>query len=283
MKLGTSFSFGAMGDDPSQIRDFAQTLEGSGFDYMTMGGHLLSAVADRYPERPSFTYVGPFREPFTLFSHLAAVTQRLEFFSSIMILPLFQTAVVAKLAAEVSLLSNGRFNLGVGISWNAHEYEAVGQGFKNRARRYEEQIELLRLFWTQPQVTFKGRYNTVDAMGVHALPKAPVPIWFGTGMEEQPLRRAARLGDGWLPTGDPTDAVPRLQQYLREAGRDPASFGLMLRLVATPEGPDAWIAAAKKLQSLGASHITIGAPPGTPRSEELAKITEARNAVAAAL
>jgi probable F420-dependent oxidoreductase len=283
MKFGTGLGFGAMGDDPSQIRDFAQTLDGSGFDYMTMAGHLLAAAAERYPERPTVTYAGPFREPFTLYAHLAAVTQRLEFFTSIMILPLFQTAVVAKQAAELSLLSNGRFNLGVGISWNNHEYEALGQGFKNRARRYEEQIELLRLFWTQAHVSFEGRYHKVDAMGVNALPRRPIPIWIGCGLDEQPMRRVARLADGWLPSGDPTEAMPRLQQYLREAGRDPAQFGMVGRLVATPEGPDAWIAAAKALQAIGATHITIGAPPGTPRAEELAKITAAKNAVAAAL
>jgi alkanesulfonate monooxygenase SsuD/methylene tetrahydromethanopterin reductase-like flavin-dependent oxidoreductase (luciferase family) len=134
MKFGAGFALTAQAD-PIALRDMAQTLDGEGFDYVTTAGHLLCTPPDSYAGRPLPTYVGPFREPFVFFSYLAAVTQRLSFRTSILILPLFPTALVAKQAAELSLLSGGRFQLGVGISWNQAEYEAMGQDFKTRGRR----------------------------------------------------------------------------------------------------------------------------------------------------
>ena len=158
MKFGAGFALTAQAD-PIALRDMAQTLDGAGFDYVTTAGHLLCAPPDSHPGRPLPTYVGPFREPFVFFAYLAAVTQRLAFRTSILILPLFPTALVAKQAAELSLLSGGRFQLGVGISWNQAEYEALGQDFKTRGRRLEEQIVVLRRLWTEPFVTFEGRFH----------------------------------------------------------------------------------------------------------------------------
>ncbi|HLZ71821.1 MAG TPA: TIGR03619 family F420-dependent LLM class oxidoreductase [Dehalococcoidia bacterium] len=282
MRFGTSFALAAMAD-AAAVRDFAQALDGAGFDYVTLSGHLLSAEAGRYPDRPAPTYVGPFHEPFVLFSYLAGITRRLAFRTSILILPLFPTAIVAKQAAELSLLSGGRFELGVGLSWNPAEYQAIGQEFRTRGRRIAEQITLLRRLWSEPFVSFKGRWHTFNQVGLNRLPAAPIPIWMGGGNDEPVLRRIARLADGWVPLADPTEALPRLRTYLSEAGRDPAHFGLTARLVLGPEGAPGWIETARRLQSSGWTDLTLSAPPDLPSAQALPRLIEARTALAEAL
>lgn len=275
MKYGAGFAITAI-DDPIAIRDFAQALDGAGFDFVSVAGHALAAEPGRFPDRPPMTYVGPFYDPFVLFSYLAAVTERLAFRTNILILPLFPTAIVAKQAAELSLFSGGRFELGVGISWNEPEYQALNQDIHTRGRRLAEQVTVLRKLWTEPLVTFEGRWHHFDRVGLNRLPKAPIPIWIGSTTEERPLRRVARLADGWTPLGDPTETIPRLRRYLEEAGRVPATFGVAARVNAGPEGPAAWVAAARALQSAGVTDLTVGAPPDLPPAQALERIIEAK-------
>jgi probable F420-dependent oxidoreductase len=282
MKFGAGFSLMAM-SDAHAVRDFAQTLDEAGFNFTTIGGHLLSAEPGRFEGRPLPTYVGPFHEPFALFSYLAGLTKQLEFRTSILILPLFQTAVVAKEAAELSILSGGRFQLGVGISWNPAEYEALGQDFRTRARRMEEQIAVLRLLWAEPIVTFKGRWHNFDRVGLNRLPPAAIPVLIGCGTDDKPLRRVAKIADGWLPIGDPTEPMQRLRRYLEEEGRDPEHFILGGRLVATSEGADAWIKTARALKEVGVTDLTITAPPELDASQVMERIVEAKNVLAGAL
>jgi probable F420-dependent oxidoreductase len=280
MKFGAILNTGLVGDRPADLREFAQALDGAGFDYMSMAAHLLATYPDRYPDRPNITYVGPHREPFVLYSHLAAVTRRITFVSSIIALPIYPTAVVAKQAAELSMLSEGRFILGVGITWNPTEYEAAGQDFKTRGAREAEQIELLRLFWTQPVVNFEGRFHKVDGMNINPRPPVVPPIWMG-GSDERALRRVAKLADGFIPLAGPPDAI-KVRQYLEEEGRDPSKFDMSFRLSAGDGGPDAWIAAAKDLQAVGATHIAIDPPQGMGKAEAIARMMEARTVLAAA-
>lgn len=268
--------------DPSATRDFAQALDDAGFDLLTTAGHVLGVPAERYSDRPAATYVGPFHDPFVLFGYLAAITRRLHFRPSILILPLYPTALVAKQAAELQMLSGGRFELGVGISWNAAEYQALGQDFLTRGRRIEEQIEVLRRLWSEPYVTYQGRWHTLDGVGLNRLPSVPIPIWMG-GSDERALRRAARLGDGFIPLGDPAEIVPKLRAYLREAGRAPDSLGLSGRIVAGAGGPAAWIDAARGLQASGATHISLSAPPDFAPTASLQRLIEARQTLAAEL
>ena len=281
MKFGTGFALTAQAD-PIALRDMAQALDGAGFDYVTTAGHLLCAPPDSYPGRPLPTYMGPFREPFVFFSYLAAVTQRLAFRTSILILPLFPTALVAKQAEELSLLSGGRFQLGVGISWNQAEYEALGQDFKTRGRRLEEQIVVLRRLWTEPFVTFEGRFNKLSGVGLNQLPQQPIPVWIGCAPEEPLLRRVARVADGWLPQVDPVEPLARLRGYLTEAGRDPSSCGVTWRLVAVPGGPESWVETVREMRSVAVTDVTISAPPDVTGTQSLQRIIEARQALAAA-
>jgi probable F420-dependent oxidoreductase len=260
------------------IRDFAQALDDAEFEVLSTAGHLLSVPAGRFTDRPVPTYAGPFHDPFVLFAYLAASTRRLHFRPSILILSLYPTAIVAKQAAELQFVSGGRFELGVGISWNALEYTAVGQGFSSRGRRVEEQIEVLRMLWTQPYVTFHGRWHAFDGVGLNRVLEKPIPIWMG-GTDERVLRRAARLADGFIPLGDPAVFFPRVQAHLREAGREAGSFGFAGRLVAGEGGPSAWLESARQLHALGATQLSLSAPPDLQGDAALKRIIEARRAV----
>jgi probable F420-dependent oxidoreductase len=275
MKFGAALPITAM-SDPIAVRDYAQALDGAGFDVLTTAGHLLAVPPERYTDRPVPTYAGPFHDPFVVFAYLAALTQRLHFRPSILILPLYPTAIVAKQAAELQQLSGGRFELGVGISWNAAEYQAVHADFATRGARLEEQLQVLRMLWTRPYVTFHGRWHELDGVGLNRVPSDPIPIWVG-GSHDRVLRRAARLADGFIPLGDPAEVFPKVQRYVREAGRDVSQFGLAGRLMAGPGGPGAWIDAARKLANLGATQLGISAPADLQGGAALARMLEARN------
>ncbi len=208
MKYGTGYALTAL-PDPIAVRDFAQALDGAGFDFTAVGGHVLGQPAGTH-ERPPMTYVGPFYDHFVMFSYLAAVTQRIHFMSAIIILPEWPAAIVAKQSAELQFFSQGRFELGIGISWSEPEYKAMGQNIKNRGRRVEEQVEVLRKMWTEPFVTFEGRYHHLDNIGLNRVPSQTIPIWFGTGFEEKVLQRVARQADGLDAAGRPErEASPR--------------------------------------------------------------------------
>ena len=237
MKIGVVFPQTEIGTDPAVIRDYAQAVEAMGYT------HLLAfdSVVGVNPDRPGgwdsqFTYRHAFHEPFVLFGFCAAVTRRIELVTGVIILPQRQTALVAKQAAEVDALSGGRLRLGVGVGWNTVEFEALGEDFGNRGRRIEEQVEVMRRLWTSELVTYEGRWHRVPDAGLNPLPvQRPIPIWMG-GDSEVVLRRAARLADGWitLPSFRPGEAaqqtVDRLHGQIREAGRDPAAFGIEARM-----------------------------------------------------
>ena len=206
MKLGVVFPQTEIEHSPAAIRDYAQAAEDLGYDYLLAYEHVLGAN----PERPGgwrgpYTHLHSFFEPFVLFSYLAGLTHRLQFTTGILILPQRQTVLVAKQAATLDALSGGRLRLGIGIGWNAIEYEALGEDFHTRGRRIEEQVELLRLLWTEPLVSFQGREHILSDAGIKPLPvQRPIPIWFG-GSSDPVLRRMARLGDGWMPNPLPVD------------------------------------------------------------------------------
>lgn len=262
MKLGVVFPKTEIGSDPAIIKAYAQAAEGLGYDYLLTYDHVLGAN----PDRPGgwqgpYTYEHCFHEPFVLFGYLAGLTQTIELVTGILILPQRQTALVAKQATQVDLLSGGRLRLGIGIGWNEIEYQALDCNFTNRGKRVEEQIALLRALWTKPLVQFEGKYHTIPDAGINPLPvQRPIPIWFG-GMADPVLRRAARLGDGWMPNGSPDDRlkglIERLHSYLEEAGRDPKAFGLDGRISINNQPQDSWGNQLEKWQELGATHVAV--------------------------
>jgi len=265
MKLGVVFPQTEIGDDPVAVRDYAQAVEGAGFEHLLVYDHVMGANPDRPGGwRGPYTHEHGFHEPFVLFGYLAGLTQRLELVTGILIAPQRQTALIAKQAAEVDLLTGGRLRLGVGVGWNAVEYEALNENFHDRGRRMEEQIAVLRALWTQPLVTFSGKWHSIPAAGIKPLPvQRPIPIWMG-GMAEPVLKRIARVADGWFPQFRPGDearaTLERLHGYIRDAGRDPRAVGIEGRMNAgkgTPQEEDEWAARAVAWRDLGATHLSV--------------------------
>lgn len=274
MKCGVMFPHVPL-VDAAQTRDLAQIYDEAGFDYLTMGGHVLSARPGRY-ERPDFLYATPYHDSFTVLAYLAGLTRQIHLITSIAILPMLDTVLVAKQALDLAFLSNDRYELGVGLSWQEAEYRALGQDLHRRGARANEQIEILKLLWSQNYVTYKGKFHDIDDLGFDRLPNKPIPLWFGSQFSEPALRRIASKGDGWMTLMDPTEAMPRFREYLSDAGRDPGAFKIMASIVAGAGGADAWIAEAKRLQSIGVTHLTINPDPALTGDAGVQRVIEAR-------
>lgn len=270
MRIGVGFPTVEIGADLAAVRDFVQTAEELGYTHLRILDHVLGADPSFHPEVPVFYYTheSVTREPFTLMAYLAALTTQIELTSAILILPQRQTALVAKQAAEVDVLSGGRLRLGIGVGWNPVEYEALGEDFKTRGRRSEEQIDVLRQLWTQETVTYRGRWHQINHAGINPLPiQRPIPIWIGAGSPQSPLppeaamRRIARLADGWFPLFDLSDkgkaVIDRIRAYAQEFGRSPGDLGLEGRLSLAGTGPDEWLAGVKSWQEIGATHLSV--------------------------
>jgi probable F420-dependent oxidoreductase len=286
MQIGVVYPQTEFGNDPAAIRDYAQTAEGLGYTHILAYDHVLGAN----PDRPGgwkgpYTYETPFQEPFVLFSYMAGITRKIGFATGIIILPQRQTALVAKQAATLDVLSGGRLRMGIGLGWNEVEYAALGEDFHKRGKRIEEQVAVLRQLWTQPLVNFEGRWDIIPDAGIKPLPvQQPIPIWFG-GHAEPAVRRAARLGDGWLPNyrtpEDAQRALDLLKRSLREAGRNPDSFGIEARIPYGEGRADFWQLMARDWQAVGATHLsfnTMGVGFGSP-AEHLQAITRIAEAI----
>jgi probable F420-dependent oxidoreductase len=281
MRYGSPIPITAF-QDFDAVKDYVQTLEGEGFDFTSTSGHVLGQPSGTNPQRPDRQYVGPFYDPMVTFSYLSGLTQRIHFITGILILPAWPTALAAKQSAELAILSRGRFELGVGISWNATEYRALGQEIRGRGKRIEEQIAVLRLLWSEPYVTFEGRWHTLDKVGLNRAAVPPIPIWMGTESGEVALRRVARIADGWMSLGDPLPDLPRLQQYVLEAGRDPSELKVRGPLVIGDDTKTA-VERARKMAAAGVTHINLVAPPDRDPRAALPSIVAARKALSEAL
>ena len=261
MRIGAVFPHTEIGSDPAAIRDFAQAAEGLGYDHLLAYDHVVGADPAGYPDlKLIYTHESPFHELFVLFGFLAGLTERIELFSGILILPQRQTALVAKQAAEVDVLSRGRLRLGVAVGWNPVEFAAQGEDFGNRGRRIEEQIAVLRALWTQELVTFEGRWHDIRDVGINPLPvQRPIPIWIG-GQSAPVVERVARLGDGWIPFVTPDDAgrelIARMHDHARGAGRDPGAIQIE-KMIAMRQGtPDDWAREMSIYRDMGLTHVS---------------------------
>ena len=284
MRIGVVFPQTEIGADPAVVRDYAQTVEGLGYSHLLVYDHVLGASTANRPDwRGPYSAETMFHEPFVLFGYLAGITQRIELVTGVIILPQRQTALVAKQAAEVDILSGGRLRLGVGIGWNEVEYEGLNESFGNRGKRIEEQIEVMRRLWTEPVVDFKGKWHTIPEAGINPLPvQRPIPVWIGGGAEAV-LERTGRLGDGWFPQMRPDDrartAIDKIRAYAVEEGRDPSSIGIEARLNLREGDPDSWNSQIESWKELGATHIginTMGMGLDSPR-DHIKKIQEIKS------
>jgi probable F420-dependent oxidoreductase len=283
MNIGVVFPQTEIGNDPSVIRDYAQTAEGMGYSHILAYDHVLGAsIKDRPDWRGPYTSDTPFHEPFVLFGYMASITERIGFTTGVIILPQRQTALVAKQAAQVDLLSGGRLRLGVGIGWNEVEYVALGEEFSNRGRRLEEQIELLRRLWTEPVVDFNGKWHRVPEAGINPLPvQRPIPIWIGGGLDERVLDRIGRMADGWMPQYPPDDrmrqAIERIHASAQQAGREPNSIGIEARVSLSQGNADDWRQRIEAWRELGAEYVSINTMGmGLSGREHIERIEQAK-------
>jgi probable F420-dependent oxidoreductase len=253
-----------IGTGPSVIRDYAQTVEGLGFNYLQAPDHVLGANPATVAGKGRVgTSENPYHDPFVLFGFLAACTKTLGFAPGVLILAQRQAVLVAKQAACLDVLSGGRLRLGVGVGWNQVEFTGLNEVFSNRGRRSEEQVHVMQALWAEPHVTFKGRYHTIDDAGINPRPASGrVPVWFG-GHHEATLQRTAKYGDGWMPLAYPADETAlavfdKLRGLIKAEGRDPASVGL-----------EVWLSLA------GVTHVTAHTTYATGHHKRIAGHTAA--------
>ena len=291
MQFGVVFPQTEIGADPGAIREYIQAAEGLGYSYIFIADHVLGADPRHHDHVVGsyYTHESVIHESFTTLGFISAITQNMDLITGILILPQRQTALVAKQAAEIDVLSGGRLKLGIGVGWNHVEYEALGQDFHTRGRRSEEQIELLRALWTQETVNFEGRWDRITDAGINPLPvQRPIPIWLGAGGSASPipvervLRRIGTMSDGWFPSFAPGDegraAVERVRNYAAEVGRDPQDIGMIGRLRLPGKQPEVWLEEVEGWRELDATHVSIEARRGVLASvdEHISAIEEAK-------
>src|SRR5215469_2363557 len=260
MQLSAFFPTRDIGCDPAKIRDWAQAAEDLGYAHIEVPDHVFGARA-RDGWTPIYNETDPFHETFTTMAFIAAVTKRVKLASGVLILPQRQTGLVAKQAAEVDILSSGRLRLGIGVGWNHVEYEALGTDWKTRGARQAEQVEVLRRLWSGSLVSFSGRFHSLQDVSIVPPPvQRPIPIWFG-GSSDAVIRRAARLGDGWMPImaadAQAEQKLAALREQLKAFGRDPAKFGIEGWLRMHSADPQGWAAAADGWRRLGADMVML--------------------------
>jgi probable F420-dependent oxidoreductase len=229
MRIGAFYPTTEVAGDLDAIRKFVRALETLGYHHMLTPDHVVKAQHEGRdpPLTGPYSEKHPFHDPFVLLAFTAALCERLELVTGVVVLPQRQTVLLAQQAADVDLLSRERLRLGVGIGWNPVEYDALGQNFRTRARRIEEQIGLLRQLWTTPLVSFEGRFDRIDRAGINPRPRRQIPVWL-SGYTEPAFERGARLGDGFIFLSKGKEAVEawqRLRHHLSASGRDEAGFG----------------------------------------------------------
>ncbi len=260
MRVGVTFPQTELGGDPGAVRAYGERVEELGFSHILVYDHVVGADPAVHTgwDGPYDVHT-TFHEPFVMYGYLAAVTQKLELVTGVIILPQRQTTLVAKQAAEVDLLSGGRLRLGIGVGWNAVEYEALGEDFGNRGKRSAEQITLLRRLWTEQTVTFDGEFHHVTGAGIAPMPTRSIPVWIGA-KSAPGYERAGRLADGWFPMIGPgpelDEARAIIERAAVEAGRDPAAIGMEGRVDWRGDG-DVVAKGLAAWAEAGASHVSV--------------------------
>jgi probable F420-dependent oxidoreductase len=269
MRIGISLPVRELQDDLGAIRAFAQAADESGFTHLRVPDLVL---------RPEGKHL---HEPMLLLAYIAAITERIELVPSVIVAPSRQTVLLAKQAAELDVLAGGRTRLGVGVGGSKAEYEAQGHEFTTRGARLDEQIGLLRRLWTEPDVTFEGRFDTVPGAGLNPRPVSPIPIWIGAGRlpADRVVARIGRLADGWFVLCSPDDfddLAGRVAAAAAAAGRQPSSIGAEASVAIVGDGTSDWRERIETWRKKGLTHLclrTLGADLNADR--HLAALTDA--------
>lgn len=264
IRLGVALPAVDIGGEPQALRDFAQAAEAIGYDGIALPDHVLGANPASRPgwTQPRGRSTDLYHDPFVLFGFLAGCTKIADFSTQVLILPQRQTALVAKQAACLDVLSGGRLRLGIGVGWNEVEFVGLNQNFHDRGRRSEEQVAVMQALWAEPHLSFEGRWHRIEDAGINPRPAAGrVKLWYG-GHAEVTLRRVVKWGDGWMPLayapGDEAAraAFDRLRRVAEEAGRDPATIGIDTRVSAAGDEAQ-WRADVRFWKSCGITHLTL--------------------------
>jgi probable F420-dependent oxidoreductase len=261
MEIGVVFPQTEIGGDRGAVRAYGEAVEDLGYTHIAAYDHVLGADTAVHGDLGGpYDIHDTFHEPLMLFAYLAGFTT-LRFATSVVIGAQRQTALLAKQAAEIDILSGGEFRLGLGIGWNRVEYEALGASFAQRGAFLEEQVAVLRQLWTEESVTVDGRFHHITAAGLAPLPvQRPIPIWIGASSPSA-LRRVGRIADGWFPRDPPgaglSEARELVAEGARTVGRDPATINFEGRIAYAPDGSERLATHAERWREAGASHISV--------------------------
>jgi probable F420-dependent oxidoreductase len=288
VQLGASLPVGDIGTGPSVVRDYAQTLEGMGFDYIQAPDHVLGGNPAGHKDKARVgTSATAYHDPFVLFGFIAGCTRKVGFVPGVLILAQRQAVLVAKQAASLDELSGGRLRLGIGVGWNELEFTGLNENFKNRGKRSEEQVQVMQALWANDHVDFKGEYHTIDDSGINPRPKAGrVPVWFG-GHVDATLERTAKWGDGWMPLAYPADdsalkAFDKLRGLIAAAGRKNEDVGIEVWMSLGSDDPDLWRKDFAFWKAAGVTHVTAHTTYATGHHKRIAGKTAADHLAAIA-
>ncbi|HSS11188.1 MAG TPA: TIGR03619 family F420-dependent LLM class oxidoreductase, partial [Acidimicrobiales bacterium] len=259
--------------NPSYYVPLARTAEEVGFDAIALADSICypEQSDSKYPYTPDgnreFLEKKPFLEPLTLIAALSSVTSRIEFLTSVLKLPIRHPVVLGKQVTSVAVLSNDRLQLGVGSSPWPDDYETVGLPWQGRGRRFDECIEILRGLATGHYFSYDGQCYQVPSIKLNPPPTRPIPILIG-GQSDANLRRAARIGDGWISAGSTTeqlaDWIRTLRQLRRDHRRDESSFAIH---ATTPDSFS--MDGVRHLEEMGVTHTGGGFSSFNPYQVEL--------------
>ena len=264
-KIGAVFPQTEIGNDPDGINQYVTAVESMGYDHILIYDHVLGAsTANRPNWKGAYRLEDSFHEVMVLFGYISAITTKIELATGILVLPQRDTALVAKQAAELDILSNGRLRLGVGIGWNDVEFEALNSEFTNRGARIEEQVSLLRELWTNELVTFKGKWHDLDDVGINPLPpQSPIPIWFG-GAANAVMQRIGKMGDGWIYPGyspfpdiQSKTMLDSIKNSANQVNRSISQIGIEKILSESEKPKEGWSDAGSLWMEYGATHLSI--------------------------
>ena len=285
MQIGAVFPHNEIGTDPGAIKAYAQGVEAMGITHLLIYDHVLGADPDREGGfRGPYDKDVAFHEPLTTFAFIAGVTDKIDLITTVMILPQRQTVLAAKQAAEVALLSNNRFKLGIGVGWNELEYVGLNETFNNRGRRQEEQVDVMRKLWSEDSLDYTGEYHRIDKASINPRPSKTIPIWFG-GSAPALLDRVARLGDGWIPLMGANDkakaCIDTIKQTRKAAGLSFANFGIQAQAQYAGGSPERWRKHAEAWREMGCTHLAIATHNAGPTNVDghLARIGEYQQAL----
>ena len=276
MKLAVEFPSISYREGPAAIAKLAKGIEEIGYDQLDVYDHVVMGYDIEGREKSFYPAQMPIIEAFMMLSYAAAVTERIGLGTEVLVLPQRQPTLVAKQVSSLDTLSNGRVRLGVGVGWQASEYEALGEKFKTRGQRMDECIELLRTYWREERVDFEGKAYTAKAMAME--PKPPqggdLPVWIG-GNTPPAFRRVGKFGDGWLASQvSDAEFAERAMDVIREAasavGRDPETIGWQSMIAPPPRAgdtagktfyaePDRVVARVADLKKMGFGGVAVNA------------------------